>query len=87
MADMGEWLYLIIGIVVVGVVLLVGLVASGRRRGPGARTDVIAPPEPGVQVPTTEPEAAEVPAEAASPLPGSCGGTPTRQAPRRRARS
>jgi fused signal recognition particle receptor len=70
MADMGDWLYLIIGIVVVGVLLVVGLVTSGRRRGSGAGTDVIAPPEPGVQVPTAEPETTEVPAEAAAPLPG-----------------
>ena len=29
---MGDWLYLIIGIAVVGVLTLVGLVTSGRRR-------------------------------------------------------
>jgi len=59
---MGEWLYLIIGIAVVGVALVAGLVTAGRRRGPAAGTDVIAPPEPGVQVPTdeVEPEAVEV---------------------------
>ncbi len=42
---MGEWLYLIIGIAVVGVITLVGLLSSGRRRGsarPQADTDVIA---------------------------------------------
>ena len=45
---MGEWLYLIIGIAVVGVVTLAGLLTSGRRRKgdlPAAGgTDVIAPP-------------------------------------------
>ena len=47
---MGEWLYLIIGIAVVGVLLVVGLLTGGRaRKSPGAGTDVIAPP------PTTTP--------------------------------
>ncbi len=64
---MGEWLYLIIGIAVVGVLTLAGLLTAGRRKGsvpPAAGTDVIAPPtdetetvteappEPAVDVPT-----------------------------------
>ncbi|MFN8190431.1 MAG: signal recognition particle-docking protein FtsY [Nocardioidaceae bacterium] len=63
---MGEWLYLIIGIIVVGVLLVVGLVTSGRRRGPATPTDVIAPPEPGAQVPAAEPDVAAA-TEAAGP--------------------
>src|SRR5687768_9874929 len=61
---MGDWLYLIIGIAVVGVLTLAGLLTSGRRRGSRPRpggTDVIvpsptesdtateAPPEPSVE--------------------------------------
>src|SRR5690349_5142992 len=61
---MGDWLYLIIGIAVVGVLTLAGLLTSGRRRKgelpPSGGTDVIvapptesdtavdAPPEPAV---------------------------------------
>ena len=48
-APCGDWLYLIIGIAVVGVLTLVGLVTSGRRRKgvpPAGGTDVIAPPSP-----------------------------------------
>ncbi|WP_299924362.1 signal recognition particle-docking protein FtsY [uncultured Nocardioides sp.] len=45
---MGDWLYLIIAIAVVGVLTLAGLLTSGRRRKevppPTGRTDVIAPP-------------------------------------------
>jgi fused signal recognition particle receptor len=47
---MGDWLYLIIGIAVVGVVALVGLLWAGRSGRtpagptPGAGTDLIAPP-------------------------------------------
>ena len=47
---MGDWIFLIIGIAVLGVVALVGLVATGRRRqagpSPGGTggTDVIVPP-------------------------------------------
>jgi fused signal recognition particle receptor len=47
---MGDLLYLIIGIAVLGVALLVGLVASGRRgriEPPPGGTDVITPPRPG----------------------------------------
>ncbi|MFN8194754.1 MAG: signal recognition particle-docking protein FtsY [Nocardioidaceae bacterium] len=62
---MGDWLYLIIGIAVVGVLLVAGLVTSGRRRTPpSAGTDVVAPPEPG----TAAPEAPAPPeAEAETP--------------------
>ncbi|MDR7253579.1 fused signal recognition particle receptor [Nocardioides sp. BE266] len=67
---MGDWLYLIIGIAVVGVLTLAGLLTSGRRRKavpPSGGTDVIvpaptetdtateAPPEPAVE--TAEPTA------------------------------
>lgn len=44
---MGDWLYLIIGIAVVGVLTLAGLLTSGRRRRsapPSSGTDVIVPP-------------------------------------------
>jgi fused signal recognition particle receptor len=50
---MGDLLYLIIGIAVLGVVLVVGLLArtrSGRAAPPSSRTDVVAPP------PTAPPE-------------------------------
>lgn len=63
---MGEWLYLIIGIAVVGALALVGLLASGRRRKvepPRGGTDVIAPPrstEPSTETPTEAPTEAAV---------------------------
>ncbi|MGH3336305.1 MAG: signal recognition particle-docking protein FtsY [Nocardioides sp.] len=60
---MGDWLYLIIGIAVLGVVLVVGLLSSGRRRRvepPRTGTDVITPPPPEADV--------EAPAEAPSPV-------------------
>ena len=46
MGFLGDWLFLIIGIAVVGVLVLVGLLTSGRRRPapPSGGTDVIAPP-------------------------------------------
>jgi fused signal recognition particle receptor len=60
---MGDWLYLIIGIAVVGVLTLAGLLTSGRRRKgdlPAAGgTDVIAPP------PTDADTAVEAPPEPA----------------------
>ncbi|PKH44220.1 fused signal recognition particle receptor [Nocardioides alpinus] len=70
---MGDWLFLIIGIAVVGVLTLAGLLTSGRRRKgelPQGGTDVIvptptegevatdAPPEPAVAV---EPDVAATP--------------------------
>jgi fused signal recognition particle receptor len=58
---MGDWLYLIIGVVVLGAALVAGLLTSGRRRRrtPGAGTDVIVPPPTGTD--------AETPAESAAP--------------------
>ena len=53
---MADWLYLIIGIAVVGVLTLAGLLTAGRRRGsapPAGGTDVIAPP-PGETATATE---------------------------------
>ncbi|MEI2712612.1 MAG: signal recognition particle-docking protein FtsY [Nocardioides sp.] len=70
---MGDWLYLIIGIAVVGVLLLVGLVTSGRRKAPPAPTrgtDVIVTP-PG----DTEIEAPEQPTDVVEPV------TPTLERP------
>jgi fused signal recognition particle receptor len=49
MGALGEWLYLIIAIAVVGVLTLAGLLTAGRRRRvepPAGGTDVIAPPPP-----------------------------------------
>ena len=78
---MDDWLYLIIGIAVVGVLTLAGLLTAGRRRGsvpPGGGTDVIAPPpgetgtvteappEPGVDV--AAPPALDTPESTASRL-------------------
>jgi fused signal recognition particle receptor len=73
---MGDWLYLIIGIAVVGVLTLVGLITSaGRRRRtpPAGGTDVIerptetptAPPEaPPTEVDVVAPAETTIPAEA-----------------------
>jgi fused signal recognition particle receptor len=62
---MADWLYLIIGIAVLGVALVVGLLSSGRRRRippPRTGTDVITAP------PTERPEPVEeVDVEAPSP--------------------
>src|SRR6188508_1747873 len=56
---MGDWLYLIIAIAVVGVLTLAGLLTSGRRRKevppPSGRTDVIAPPPTEAEVATEAP--------------------------------
>jgi fused signal recognition particle receptor len=56
---MGDWLYLIIAIAVVGLVTLAGLLTSGRRRKevppPSGRTDVIAPPPTEAEVATGAP--------------------------------
>jgi fused signal recognition particle receptor len=63
---MGEWLFLFVGIVVVGAIVLVGLVTTGRRRKasrPGSGTDVLAPPEVATEAPS------EAPAEAAPETP------------------
>ncbi len=64
---MGDWLYLIIGIAVLGVALLVGLLTSGRRgrvEPPRGGTDVIAPPAPeaGVEAPVEVPPVVVEPA-------------------------
>jgi fused signal recognition particle receptor len=64
---MGDWLYLIIGIAVLGVALLVGLLTSGRRgqvEPPRGGTDVIAPPAPeaGVEAPVEAPPVVVEPA-------------------------
>ncbi|MEQ6903293.1 signal recognition particle-docking protein FtsY [Nocardioides sp. YIM 152588] len=71
-----EWLYLVLGIAVLGIVLLVGLLAAGRRRStppPAAGGDVLAPErpveeappeeaaEPGAGVEVLEPEAPPAP--------------------------
>jgi fused signal recognition particle receptor len=69
---MGEWLYLIIGIAVIGVLTLAGLLTSGRRRGarpPQGGTDVIVPAPDETATTTTEapPETAVEP-EAAPAL-------------------
>ncbi len=68
---MGDLLYLIIGIAVLGVVLVAGLLVGGRRRqgrvpSPRTGTDVIAPPptEAEVETPTEAPPAVEVEPEA-----------------------
>jgi fused signal recognition particle receptor len=60
---MGDWIFLIIGIAVIGVVALAGLLTSGRRRGvepPRGGTDVLAPPPTEVDV--------EAPVEQAPPV-------------------
>ena len=69
---MGDWLYLIIGIAVVGVLTLAGLLTSGRRRGakaPRGGTDVIVPPPTETDVATEAPPepAVEAAPEAAAP--------------------
>lgn len=70
---MGDWLYLIIGIAVLGVLLVVGLLAGGRRkaRTPRGGTDVLAPPAPteaDVETPVEAPaEPAVVVEEPAAP--------------------
>ena len=63
---MGEWLYLIIGIAVIGVLTLAGLLTSGRRRKdvtPRGGTDVIAPPSAGTGTVTEAPQGPVVEAE------------------------
>jgi fused signal recognition particle receptor len=54
---LADWLFLIIGIALVGVLVTVGLLTSGRRRkvgAPSAGTAVISPPAPGVEAPGVE---------------------------------
>ena len=66
---MDDWLYLIIGIAVVGVLTLAGLLTAGRRKGtvpPAAGTDVIAPPPTETETATETPPEPAV--EVATPL-------------------
>jgi fused signal recognition particle receptor len=59
---LADWLYLIIGIAVVGLLLIVGLVGTAvRGRKPRGGTDVIAPPS-APSTPAGEPPAVEEPA-------------------------
>jgi fused signal recognition particle receptor len=77
---MGDWLYLIIGIAVVGVLTLAGLLTSGRRRGAKASrgvTDVIVPPPTETEVAT---EAPPEPAVEAAP-PAEVATAPTLEKP------
>ena len=71
---MQEWLYLVIGVAVVGVLAIAGFVGTRVRRtpkAPEATTDVIAPPAPevGTEAPDVAVETPEVetPAEPAAP--------------------
>jgi fused signal recognition particle receptor len=69
---MGDWLYLIIGIAVVGVLTLAGLLTSGRRRGakpPQGGTDVLVPPPTETEVATEAPPEPAVEPEAAATAP------------------
>ena len=64
---MADWIYLIIGIAVVGVLTLAGLLTSGRRRSvepPSGGTDVIAPPADEADVATEAPPEPAVEVEA-----------------------
>ncbi|MBD3926864.1 signal recognition particle-docking protein FtsY [Nocardioides cavernae] len=76
---MGDWLYLIIAIAVVGLLTLAGLLTSGRRRKevppPSGRTDVIAPP------PTEAEVATEAPPEPAVDTAEPVVGAPTLEKP------
>ncbi|NYG58165.1 fused signal recognition particle receptor [Nocardioides daedukensis] len=54
---LGDWLYLIIAIAVVGVLAIAGLVSGlGRRKKPSEGTDVIAPPREETSAPPTQVE-------------------------------
>src|SRR6476646_9052081 len=56
---MGDWLYLIIGLVVVAALVVGGLLTSGRRRRgvhPATGTDVVARPSDGTTAPAALPE-------------------------------
>ena len=80
-----EWLYLVIGIAVVGVIALVGLVTTRGRKAPpidrpkGVPSDVLAPPveAPGIEAPEVE----APPAEGVGPEPA----VPTIERPERTA--
>jgi fused signal recognition particle receptor len=82
---MGDLLYLIIGIAVLGVALLVGLVTSGRRRRiepPPGGTDVITPPRPGdTDVITTPPAETDVEAPVDEPPSVDLAPAPTLERP------
>jgi len=63
-----DWLVLIVGIAVVGLVAVVGLLRSGSRRRPpagGAGTDLLAPP---TEAPPAAPPVTEAPPVAAEPV-------------------
>ncbi|PVG82640.1 signal recognition particle-docking protein FtsY [Nocardioides gansuensis] len=66
---MGDWLYLIIGIAVLGILTLAGLLTSGRRRPkpPTAGTDVLAPPPTEAEVETPVEAPVQVPEQPAAP--------------------
>jgi fused signal recognition particle receptor len=69
---LGDWLLLIIGIALVGALIVVGLLTSGRRRKvgpPTAGTDVLAPPAPATATQATETAATETAATEAPPAP------------------
>jgi fused signal recognition particle receptor len=69
---LGDWLLLIIGIALVGALIVVGLLSSGRRRKvgpPTAGTDVLAPPAPATGTQATETGATETGATEAPPAP------------------
>jgi fused signal recognition particle receptor len=68
---MGDWLYLIIGIAVVGVLTLAGLLTSGRRRKaapPAGGTDVIGAPPTETDTAATVEAPAEPAVETAPPV-------------------
>src|SRR6478736_9016697 len=56
---MGDWLFLIIGVVVVAALIVGGLLVSGRRRGatPTTPTDVVGPPHDETTAPVDSAEA------------------------------
>ncbi|KRF15822.1 signal recognition particle-docking protein FtsY [Nocardioides sp. Soil796] len=85
MEFLGDWLYLIIGIAVVGILAVVGLLSGGRSKTkpPAGGTDVIAPPrekpvEPPPEVSTEEPTAEPAPVE---PAPVDAGTAPALEKP------
>jgi fused signal recognition particle receptor len=82
---MGDLLYLIIGIAVLGVALLVGLVTSGRRgriEPPAGGTDVLTQPRPGdTDVITTPPAETDVEAPVEEPPAVDLAPAPTLERP------